>query len=361
MNNNKKTIAFLVPSLAPGGMERVISLLANYFANFNNIEVHIILFGKSHIIFYEINKNIIVHKPKIIRKNSILLILSRLLFIRREVRKLKPDAILSFGIHWNNFVLLSLTGLSYPIIVSDRGSPVRKYLFIHRIMRRVLYKRAKWIIAQTNLSRNLLKEIIPESKIKVIGNPVRLIKNENKNILRENIILSVGRLIASKHFDRLIYIFSRLIISDWKLIIVGGDSLKQNNFEKLQELIKELKINNRVILEGEQKNVERYYLKSKIFAFTSSVEGFPNVIGEALSAGLPVISYDCIAGPSEMIEDGVNGFLVPVFNDEVFAQKLQLLIDNESLRNQMAINALKSIRKFDINKIGKEYLDFILS
>ena len=98
-----------------------------------------------------------------------------------------------------------------------------------------------------------------------------------------------------------------------------------------------------------------------IFAFTSSSEGFPNVIGEALSSGLPVISYDCAAGPAEMIKDGENGFLTPVFDDILFQKRLQSLIDNEGLRNRMSENARRKIREFSIDKIGAEYYSFIVS
>ncbi len=108
-------------------------------------------------------------------------------------------------------------------------------------------------------------------------------------------------------------------------------------------------------------DVDSQYLKSKIFAFTSNSEGFPNVIGEALSAGLPVVSYDCVAGPSEMIVDGENGFLVPVFDDDLFQKRLQQLIDDEELRQKMARKAPESVEKFSIEKIGQQYLDFILS
>lgn len=178
---------------------------------------------------------------------------------------------------------------------------------------------------------------------------------------KENIILSVGRLINTKNHDRLINIFSKLNAPDWKLIIVGGDALGQNNLEILHKIVSDFDLDDRIILTGEQKNVDQYYGKGKIFAFTSSVEGFPNVIGEALSSGLPVVSYDCVAGPSEMICDGVNGFLVPVFNDKVFVEKLQILIDDERLLNQMSRNAQVSMNDFLIEQIGEEYYSFITS
>ena len=148
-------------------------------------------------------------------------------------------------------------------------------------------------------------------------------------------------------------------VPGWKLVIVGGDALKQKNLLRLQNLVQSLDAQGRVILTGEQSNVDEYYLKSKIFAFTSSSEGFPNVIAEAMSAGLPVVSFDCVAGPSDMIADGENGFLVPLFDCEAFKLKLKLLMDNDLLREEMSVKAQQSLGRYRIDVVGREYLSFI--
>jgi len=114
-----------------------------------------------------------------------------------------------------------------------------------------------------------------------------------------------------------------------------------------------------VILEGYQKNIEAYLLKSKIFAFMSSSEGFPNVIGEALSAGLPVIAYDCTAGPRDMIESDKNGFLIPLFDEALFREKLEYLITNEEEREKMGRYAKQSIATFEPEHICEKYYRFI--
>lgn len=358
-----KIIVFIIHALQPGGMERVMAELANYFAVHNNTSVHFIFFGKFTELFYQLHNNIIVHdyKKKFDDKLRILEIIKRLLYVRNTVKQINPDAILSFGIHWNNFVLLSLIGLHYKVFVSDRGSPLRRYSFINRFLRKILYRAASGIIAQTSIAKEETLKVLPFSNITVIGNPIRPIHNLNNTVLKDNIILSVGRLISTKHHDRLIKIFSRLNAPGWKLVIVGGNALKENNYDKLQQKIIDLNLGDTVILEGTQKNVDEYYLKSKIFAFTSSVEGFPNVLGEALSAGLPVVSYNCIAGPSDMIQDGNNGYLVPLFNDDLFLNRLQILIDDEKLRRDMSQNAKESIKVFDIENICSRYYSFLTS
>ncbi len=90
------------------------------------------------------------------------------------------------------------------------------------------------------------------------------------------------------------------------------------------------------------------------------MEGFPNVIGEALSAGLPVVSYDCVSGPSELIKIGENGFLVDVFDDTTFKEKLQFLIDNPTVLNDISKKSSKSIGDFSSEKIGEKFLEVLL-
>jgi GalNAc-alpha-(1->4)-GalNAc-alpha-(1->3)-diNAcBac-PP-undecaprenol alpha-1,4-N-acetyl-D-galactosaminyltransferase len=361
MGSPKLKIALLIPSLNVGGMERVMSELANYFSINDRTEVHLLLFGKSPELFYRISSNVIIHKIDSGFNKNLRMLESakRLAYVRRTIREIKPDAVLSFGTQWNNFVLLALLKTSYPVYVSDRGSPVRKYKKSQELFRTLLYPRSAGIIVQTDKAHKIISKRFPKSKVVSIGNPIRNINNSS-GIERENIILSVGRLINSKHHDRLIRIFKKISHKGWKLVIVGGDAIKENNFNKLSHLITDLGLEGKVILTGDQKNVEEYYLKSKIFAFTSSIEGFPNVVGEALSAGLPVIAYDCIAGPSEMIADGENGYLVPVFDDSMFQKKLQTLMSDEALIRSMGDKAKKSIQKFSIDTIGKQFLNFIL-
>jgi GalNAc-alpha-(1->4)-GalNAc-alpha-(1->3)-diNAcBac-PP-undecaprenol alpha-1,4-N-acetyl-D-galactosaminyltransferase len=355
-----KKVALILPTLHAGGMERVMAELANYFESKKNIEVHFVLFGHQVKIFYQLNSNIIIHQSNIKSGKNIKIrtFINTIKFIRNTISQISPDAVLTFGTQWNNLVLLSLFLTKYRIFISDRGAPDRVYKFPQEHLKKILYPKASGIIAQTKTAESILKNRFPSASIKTIGNPIRDI---GKGKFKENFILSVGRLITSKHHDRLIEIFQKLNAPGWKLVIVGGNALKQNNLELIKDKINKSAFNERIILTGEKTNVEEFYRKSKIFAFTSSVEGFPNVVGEALSAGLPVVSYDCIAGPSDMIINGENGFLVPVFDDVQFQEKLQLLIDNEVLREKMESKAIEKIKKYSVESIGQQYLDFILS
>jgi len=111
---------------------------------------------------------------------------------------------------------------------------------------------------------------------------------------------------------------------------------------------------------GEQYKWHYHLLPSaKVFAFTSSSEGFPNVIGEAMSYGLPVIAYDCTAGPSDLINDEETGFLIEERDQMAYVEKLKTLMQDTALRNKQSGAALEKIKDFDAEKIAQQFFTFI--
>lgn len=363
LNRNYKNICLVMHSMQAGGMERVMAELAGYFARKSNVRVHLILYGIKRDIFYVIPAKVEVHKPVFAFNDNSRLIstVKTLMYLRRTIKRLQPDTVLSFGEYWNSFVLIATRGLILPVFVSDRSQPNKSLGKVQDMLRKCLYPFAKGVIAQTEMAKHIYHSMYYHSNITVIGNPIRAIQNSAGLVKKEKIVLMVGRLIASKHQDKLIELFVQINNPEWKLVIVGYDHLKQTNMKRLQDLVHSLGAADRVILAGKQKNVEKYYLQSEIFAFTSSSEGFPNVIGEAMAAGLPVVAFDCIAGPSEMITDNENGFLIPLFNYEMFREKLSLLMNNDLLRINMGSKASERIRNFDVEHIGDQFFKFILS
>lgn len=360
---DRKRICLVIPSLQAGGMERVMSELAWFFSTKNNVEIHLILYGIKREIFYSIPENIIIHKPNFNFNNKYrtFFTLKTSAFLRKTIKLIKPATILSFGEFWNSFVLLSLFGLKYPVYISDRCQPDKQFSKKHNVLRKLFYPKAAGIVAQTGIAQEIYSKAGLNKNISVIGNPINQVKHDGREIERENIVLTIGRLIYTKHHDNLIKLFLKINNPGWKLIIVGYDHLKQSNMERLKNIISESKANDRVILADKQSNVIDFYLKSKIFAFTSSSEGFPNVIGEAMATGLPVVAYDCMAGPSEMVQDGVNGYLVPVFDDDMFASKLELLMNSPELCEKFGQNGTDYIEKFNIHVIGEKFFQFISS
>jgi GalNAc-alpha-(1->4)-GalNAc-alpha-(1->3)-diNAcBac-PP-undecaprenol alpha-1,4-N-acetyl-D-galactosaminyltransferase len=357
----KKRLCLVIPSLQAGGMERVMSELAAYFITKKETEVHLVLYGITREIFYSIPEEIIIHKPHFAFNNyqRFFFTLKTLHFLRNIINEIKPDSILSFGEYWNNFVLLSTFGLRYPVFVSDRSQPDKSIGWFQDLLRQWLYPKAKGLIFQTEKAKEIYFSKNKHKNIAVIGNPIKQYNSDILKRKKEKIVLMVGRLIKTKHQDKLIEIFANIDESDWNLMIVGYDHLKQQNMDRLKKLANDLNINERVIFTGKQGNTEEIYCKCSVFAFTSSSEGFPNVIGEAMAAGLPVIAFDCVAGPSEMITDGHDGYLIPLFNYSLFQSKLALLMKDEDLREKLGSNGMESIKKYSSEKICEAFYGFI--
>ncbi len=240
----------MIPSLQAGGMERVMSELAGYFVAMDRMEVHLILYGMHRDVFYKLPREVVLHKPAFRFNNHLrhIFTLRTLCFLRRKVRQITPDSILSFGEVWNSFVLLGLLGLKYPVYISDRCSPERPYNRVNTWLRNWLYPRAAGIIVQTGKARDIYSQQFKYNNIRVIGNPIREIR-QGKESEKENLVLMVGRLIESKHHDELIRLFLEAGVEGWRLEIVGYDHMKQKNMGRLQEIINQYGAKEKVSLE----------------------------------------------------------------------------------------------------------------
>lgn len=172
---------------------------------------------------------------------------------------------------------------------------------------------------------------------------------KNKNFDQYNKVISVGRLTPQKGYDRLIKAWKEVKKkhSDWHLDIYGEGDL----FDSLQELVEVNKLRDVVSLKGVSVNVINEMHHSSFFVMSSVFEGFPMVLLEASSQGLPIISYDCPTGPSEIIENGKNGFLVEEGNIEELAKMINEMINNKELRRKMSIEAHRKYDEFNFEKI----------
>jgi GalNAc-alpha-(1->4)-GalNAc-alpha-(1->3)-diNAcBac-PP-undecaprenol alpha-1,4-N-acetyl-D-galactosaminyltransferase len=345
----------------PRGMERVMSELAHYFCQQPKLEVHIILYGIARDVFYQLPENIRIHKPAFIFNNKFRIwsTLRTVGWLRRIIYEIAPTTVLSFGELWNNFVLLSTLGLKYPVFVSDRCQPNKSLGAFHDLLRNWLYPKAAGVICQTQTAKDIYSRMFENDNFVVIGNPIRKIDSKH-DIPKENIVLTVGRLIKSKHHDELIRMFADINPKDWRMIIVGDDALRQKNKEKLEVLVQRLNMQGKIELVGKRSDVDYFYNRAKIFALTSSSEGFPNVLGEAMSAGLPVVAYDCVAGPSDLVKHEKTGFLIKMHDSKSFKEALEKLIKDENMRVVFAHNAKVKIQEFSIENIANQFKKTIL-
>lgn len=355
----KWKIALVNFNLRPGGTERYFSELANYL-EINGYEVTIILLKKDDI-FFRINTGVQILEPEVKYGSStylkFLYFIKIVFFLRKSIADLRPSVIINAA--FPSFFLFSTLGMKVPVVTAIRCDP-RKVKLIEGVkipdkLRQVLYKRNSAIIAQTSFAAKILGNQF--NNLKTITIPNILNTGLLTEQIRENIIVSAGRLNKNKGFDYLIRSFHKVNPENWKLIILGEGPEKQN----LIDLIEFFHMEDKVFLPGYKVNVHEYFGKSKIFAFTSLSEGFPNVLLEAMATPLACISFDIDSGPRDLITNGRNGFLVETKDIDDFAAKLKLLVNNHDLREEFMAEAVHVRETYDINKTGILYIDLINS
>lgn len=166
-------------------------------------------------------------------------------------------------------------------------------------------------------------------------------------------LITVGSLNKRKGTDIIAQVIPAVLCRyrDWKWYFLGDGEYKSI----LQETMSRYQLKGRLILKGNVNNVRDYLQRAAICIMPSRLEGLPMCLLEAKSCQLPCIAFDIRTGPSEIIQDGVNGFLVPPFDLELMVKKIGLLIENEDLRNQFAKNMIIGMEKFRLDSVLKEW------
>ncbi|MEW4924505.1 glycosyltransferase family 4 protein [Algibacter sp. 2305UL17-15] len=355
---NKKKISFVIGALTAGGAERVVTTLSNQLSE--KYEVHIILLTKCEP-FYKLNKSVKIFscREEFQPSDGIIQALRANYSLYKTISKYlkdnKIDLAIGFITSVNILTILASRKNNIPCIISERNYPKKSSTQLQwRILRKLLYKKADFLVVQTDKIKEQFEPIIKSNKIIILKNPIapELTEARDINFKKENIILNIGRLTNQKAQDVLIKAFANINNDNWKLIVVGKGE-KQKEYE---ELIKLLKLESKVNLLGQTKDIAHFYNKSKIFAFTSIFEGSPNALIEAMHFGLPCVSTDCPTGPSELITDGHNGYLIPINDQEQLEVRLSKLINNEKLREKFSINAVKSVKSLEAEPVTLEWI-----
>jgi glycosyltransferase involved in cell wall biosynthesis len=347
-------IVLVIPTLKQGGAERVMSVLANEFSRKGH-EVHLcLLAGGEH--FYELEENVIIHDFGFVNNNPLQKIMGEVKVfsqLRNLLKSTKPDLVLSFMTKYNVLTIMASSFLNINVFVSDRSNPKKQLPNSIVLLRRITYKYATGVIAQTSLAKEMIEKETGNKNVKVIPNPLKELQQYPEKE-KEKIILNVGRMVPEKGQKYILEAFSRIPSNDWKLVILGNGPLRM----ELEEEAKRLNITHQLIMPGAVKNVDEWLAKSSIFAFPSVSEGFPNALVEAMSAGLPCVSFDCDAGPRDIIQNEVNGYLVPLKNINLFAQKLNTLMQKEELRIELGQEAIKIKEELEPSMITDKFITF---
>jgi glycosyltransferase involved in cell wall biosynthesis len=357
-------ICLIISSLRSGGAERVLSELANYWVS-NSHQVSLITIDEKASDFYDIDPSIQRHAMNLSFESNglfagILANVKRIITIRKIVQAQKPDVVLSFMDSTNILCCISLVGTKIPLFVSERIDPFeRKISLIRTLIRPYLYRNfAKKVVVQTLAVEVKCQSNWSISNIKVISNPIST-HHYFSAMPRDKIILSVARLYPQKRHENLIRAFHKTNYKcgQWKLIICGDGPLKQD----LIGLVNKLELSEYVLFTGSIKNISEYFNLASIFCLSSSYEGFPNALLEALSMGCACISTDCKSGPREILEDGRLGILVPVDDVEAMAEALRRLMQSPELREQFGSHADYVREYYHLDKISRQWLNLFES
>lgn len=323
-------IIIVTRNMVGDGAERVIAQLSNFFAA-QGKQCSIITLNDDEV-FYKLDPSISVLPVGEKSGNKVLDKLLRYRMVRKMVRREKPDIVLSMPEEIGVYVLLALLGTGIPVYVSERNNPwVMPDVKVTRILRTLMYPTARGIIFQTEMAKSFFPESIQEKGV-VLSNPVDAQRIPAQHAgEREKVVVAAGRLSPQKNIPLLLKAFARFSPGhpEFKLRIFGEGELR----EELTELAKTLNIADKVEMPGRSTSLLEKMNSAAMFVLSSDYEGMPNVLLEAMCMGMPVISTDCPSGgPRELIEDGVNGLLVPVGDEQALCAAMEKMADSDYAR-----------------------------
>ena len=375
MASKQYKIVYCTPALYfAGGMERVLTMKANYFADHFGYDITIILTdGEDKPIFYPLSDKVKVINLNIgfeelwtcsFIKKIVIYLKKQYLYkkmLKKELMRIRPDITVSMLRREINFIIEIKDGCKKIGEIHINRAIFRNFdakddNFIKRLFAKI------WMNDLTNKLKRLDRFVVLTEKDKeawveldnvyVIPNPLSFIL-QNVSKLTEKRVIVVGRYCHEKGYDLLLKAW-RIVqnsIADWRLEVYGEGDRSQYD-----EMISSLNIDrHRCILHGRSSNIQDEFEKSSLAVCSSKFEGFGLVITEAMSCGLPVVSFDCPWGPRAIIQDGEDGLLVENGNVEKLAEALIMMIQHPEMRSKMAAKAIENVQRFSIEKIAEKW------
>ena len=352
-----KNIVIVTKSMLAGGAERVISIIANNFVD-KGIRVTLLLLEKKDIC-YELDEKVNVVALDRQAGNPLVNKLLKYKKVREIICKEKPDIILSLPEEIGIFVNLVMLGSGIPVVVSERNNPrIMPYKKSTRIMRRISYLFAKGFVFQTKEAASFFSKRIQRKGV-ILKNPLNVDNIPEKfEGERQKVVIGAGRLEDQKNFPLLISAFSEFqkTHKDYKLVIFGEGG-KRAEFEALAE---SLLIPGSWEFPGRSSNWQEAQKDAKMFVLSSDFEGMPNSLIEAMASGIPSISTDCPSGGSrELIEDGVNGLLIPIKDKNAMVEAMCKLADDSEFAEALSKNGVKLRESLNSEVICKKWYDYM--
>lgn len=373
MSDRRYKIVYCTPSLyMAGGVERVLTLKANYFADNYGYDVTIITTdGEDKKCFFPLSEkvkviNLGIHFEDMWHRSFLKRLymympkerqFKKLLTI--ELNRIKPDITISVLRREINFLTeihdgskkigeIHINRAHYRNFTPNRTNPFKalfaKY-WMHGLVNKL--KQLDRFVVLTEYDRQAWQEI---PRVDVIPNPLPFYP-ELSHEVRCKRIISVGRYFDEKGYDMLLKVWAIVEkkCDDWELDIYGD-----GNKSYYERIASSLNLDmRRCRLNGSISDVQKEYLGSSLFVCTSRFEGFGMGIIEAMACGLPVVAFDCLWGPRSIISDGEDGLLVENGNIEKMADTILLLINNPKRISEMGMNARNNVQRFNIDTIAR--------
>ena len=368
-------IAYCIPALYnPSGMERVLTMKANYLA-LQGYEIHIILTdGGDKPPYFPLEKSVQVHQLDIDFEepyhhpfwHRVWLYQKKMKALKKQLNaclcELKPDITVSLlrrdvnvinqmtdgspkvgEIHFDRLHYRHFTASWMPTFIY---SYVQKW-WMGKLIREL--KKLDKFVVLTHEDAAFWPEL---NNVIVVPNPTSFFPDTVSDCTRKQVI-AAGRYVDQKGFDRLISAWQKVSSRhpDWVLNIYGDGGGR----ESLQQQITELGLNENCILEHSVSDIAVKFQESSIFVLSSRYEGFGLVIVEAMSCGLPVVSFACHCGPRDIITEETDGFLVPEGDIDGLAEKINLLIEEDHFRKNMGKMARLKAENYKMEKVGVQW------
>ena len=330
--------------------------MANYWAE-SGCEVTIVTFDDARSVpAYELH-------PAVTRRalaqavtargalHAIALNLQRVKVLRRSIKEMAPQVVISFLHTMNVRTILACHGLGIPVVVSERCDPSEDDIGkTWDLLRKLTYHRAARVVAQTHAALGHFSRAV-RRRGSVIPNPLPNSRSGSgaPGHERAKVIMGMGRLTHQKGFDLLSRAFSKVAGKHpaWSLVIWGAGPLR----EELESLRSELGLDSRISFPGWTADPFGEMGRARLFVLSSRYEGFPNVLCEAMACGLPVVSFDCTSGPREIIRNDVDGILVPPEDVEALAEAMDRLLSRPSDRDRLGERAAEIVARLDAGKV----------
>lgn len=349
-------ICFLLGGFYSGGIGRVVSILANRLVMESELNVHAVTLRPAEKTEIYMLNPAVKRGHLTTKKGSVKTILFT---ASRELKKYIKE---------NNVdVVIACGNVFYPIALLAKVKKVKVICWEHSnvyntndndgqtMLRWLGAKLSDKIVTLTECDMEGYQKKFNAKRVKRIYNPIdpQLYIESGKYNSETNKIISVGRFCYQKHFEEIPEIAKKLnnITKDWTWDIYGNGE----SFEDIGKKIEEYGLEKNVFLKGQVGNLYSLYKNYSMIVMTSRYEGFPMTLLEGAANGLPMLSYDILTGPNEIISDGFNGYLIEEGNKEEMAEHIAFLLMNKNIRLELSKESKKTAKKFDVNSIAVEW------